>query len=213
MNEPQRVRFALAAFVGAAAVALAGPMLAHASPAHGAAAAKRAPGTWCGGTEWRLMTLSDSQRSKVAWTPTATTIADIARLKSPARNPTTRSTSFQRHVWQLTAVVSRFRVASNGEIVLVLYDIHTSTYMNAYLPNPDCLGGQTRERAAILAARKTITSECQKVTPTWQFVGATVQLAGVGYWNPVRSTKGALPNGAELRPVVSFTPLQGCGHF
>ena len=73
---------------------------------------------------------------------------------------------------------------------------------NAALPNPDCLGGQTRERAAILAARKTITSECQKVTPAWQFVGATVQLAGVGYWNPVRSTKGALPNGAELRPVV-----------
>ncbi len=205
MNEPQRIRVALAAFTGAVATAvvLAGPVVAHGA----------GPGTWCGGTLWRLMTLSDPGRSSVAWSPAQTAIADIAKLASPARTPTKRSTPFQRRVWQLTAVIDRYRIASNGEIVLVLYDIGSSTYMNAYLPNPKCLSKQTRGRAQILAARKTFTTSCQPATKQWQFLGATARLTGVGYWNPVRTTKGALPNGAELRPLTGFEPLQGCGKY
>ena len=44
-------------------------------------------------------------------------------------------------------------------------------------------------------------------------VGAliTVDLAGVGFWNPSRSTRGALANGAELRPVTNFKIVNGCG--
>jgi hypothetical protein len=205
MNESQRSRSAIAALVAAVAAvaAFSAPAMAHTS----------APGTWCGGTEWRLMTMSDQDRSKVAWSPSQTSIGQIAKLASPARNPTRRSTGFQRRVWQLTAVIDRFRIASNGEIVLVLYDVPSAKYMNAYLPNPKCLSKQTRGRAEILAARKAITSDCQPVTKQWQFVGATVRLTGIGYWNPVRTTKGALPNGAELRPLIGFEPLQGCGKY
>jgi hypothetical protein len=34
---------------------------------------------------------------------------------------------------------------------------------------------------------------------SWQLLGATVVISGVGFWNPARTTRGALPNGAELR--------------
>jgi hypothetical protein len=40
-----------------------------------------------------------------------------------------------------------------------------------------------------------------------------VTITGVGFWNPVKTTLGALGNGAELRPVTSLTLLEGCGKF
>jgi len=168
------------------------------------------PGPWCGGTLWKLMTLSDKGRSTVKWTPAATSVADIAKLVAPARTPSTRSTPFQKQVWQLTTVIDRYRVASNGEIVLVLFDIANSTYMDAYLPNPKCLSSSSRGRAEMLAAR-TAFAKCPAPTAAWQQLGATVQLAGVGFWNPSKSTKGALPNGAELRPVTGLKLIAGCG--
>ncbi len=168
------------------------------------------PGPWCGGTLWKLMTLSDKGRSTVKWTPAATSVADIAKLVAPARTPSTRSTPFQKQVWQLTTVIDRYRVASNGEIVLVLFDIANSTYMDAYLPNPKCLSSSSRGRADMLAAR-TAFAKCPVPTAAWQLLGATVQLSGVGFWNPSKSTKGALPNGAELRPVTGLKLIAGCG--
>ena len=78
-------------------------------------------------------------------------------------------------------------------------------YMNAYMPNPRCLSPtQTSYRSRILAARSAFTKACPAPTSAWHMLGATVQLAGVGFWNPVRTTLGALGNGGELRPVTHF---------
>ena len=194
----------LAAAIAAAAVAAA-PAGAHPSAA--------APGTWCGGSLWKLMTLSDTGRKAVAWSPASTTVGDIAKLSAPSRVATSRSTSFQKQVWQLTAVVQSFRMASNGEIILELFDTKSSAYMDAYMPNPSCLSTATRGRTQILAARSTFMKSCPAPMPAWQTLGATVQLAGVGFWNPSKATQGASPNGAELRPVTGFTLVQGCGKF
>lgn len=157
------------------------------------------------------MTLSDAGRSAVKWTGAATTVADIGKLAEPARAPATRSTAFQKQNWKLTAVIDRYRLASNGEIVLVLFDVPSSTYMNAYIPASACLPKTTRGRAQILAARTALTTACVVPTTAWQQLGATVQLTGVGFWNPAHTTKGSLPNGAELRPVTGLTVTQGCG--
>jgi hypothetical protein len=48
-------------------------------------------------------------------------------------------------------------------------------------------------------------------TPAWKLIGITVDIQGVGFWNPARTTRGALPNGAELRPVTGLTIVSGCG--
>lgn len=173
--------------------------------------ARAAPGPWCGGALWRQMTFSDRDRSKVRLAPANTAIAKIAGLSAPRRIATARATSFQREVWKLHAVVDRYRIASNGEIVLILFSIDSGLYMNAYLPSPRCLSGRTRQRSAILAARKAFTSHCPVVTAAWQLLGATVDVTGVGFWNPVRTTRGALPNGAELRPVTNLAIDFGCG--
>lgn len=170
------------------------------------------PGSWCGGSLWKLMTLSDAGRNAVTWAPAQTSVADIAKLAAPARVTAAR-TAFEKQVWQLpNIVVERWRAQSNGEIALELFDTQTSTYMNAYLPNPRCLSKATRGRAGIVAARNALTSVCPAPTGDWQILGASVSLSGVGFWNPVKTTLGALPNGAELRPVTALRFLGGCGH-
>ena len=177
----------------------------------GAKPSRQTPGDWCGGSLWRLMTLSDPQRYTVKLFGAPTSIADIARLERPARTPTTRATPFQRQVWRMRAVVDRYRIASNGEIVLILFSIDSAQYMNAYLPNPHCLGPRARDRTGMIAARKELTEHCPVVRPAWQLLGITVELAGVGFWNPTAVTRGALPNGAELRPLTNFRIVTGCG--
>jgi hypothetical protein len=203
MKKSQRVVLVVvSALVIACAAGIAAPGRATGAPA---------PGPWCGGTLWKLMTLSDPGRVTVKWPGAATTVADIGKIMEPAPTPTRRSTAFQKQNWELTAVVDRLRMASNGEIVLVLFDVPSSTYMDAYIPASACLSTATRGRAQILAARNSFVSACLQPTAAWQQLGATVKLTGVGFWNPVHTTKGALASGAELRPVTGLTVLQGCG--
>jgi hypothetical protein len=169
------------------------------------------PGTACGGKAWRLMTLSDRAKAGVNLHGTWTTIAKIAALRAPSRFTKARSTSFERQVWRLRTVVDRYRIASNGEIVLVLYSIDSAQYMNAYLPSPQCLGPRTRDRTGILAARHELMAHCPAPTTAWQLLGVTVDIGGIGFWNPAKTTRGASANGAELRPLTNFKIVSGCG--
>ena len=157
------------------------------------------------------MTLSDVDRDVVNLRGSATTIAAIALREPPSRITAARTSTFQRQVWRLHAVVDRYRIASNGEIVLILFSIDTGQYMDAYLPNPNCLGKRVRDRSGLVAARRQFTSHCAQVTAAWQLLGATVDVAGVGFWNPSKQTRGALPNGAELRPLTNLRIVSGCG--
>jgi hypothetical protein len=197
-------------FVLVAAAALAALTAAFALPA-GARVAK--PGPQCGGTLWKLMTLSDTGRSAVHWTAAATSVPDVAKLTAPAKIGTTRSTAFQKQVWNVTAVIQSFRMASNGELVLQLFDVPSSTYMNAYMPSAACLASTARGRAQMLATRASFLKQCGAASNNWTPLGATADLTGVGFWNPVKTTAGALKNGAELRPVLSVNITQGCGKF
>lgn len=170
-----------------------------------------APGPQCGGTLWKLMTLADNGKS-VNWNPLVTTIPSIAKLSPPTRIVASRTSSFERRVWKLDdVVIERYRVASNGELVLELYDIPSSTYMDAYIPSTSCMTSNKTLRKALLGARTGFTKGCPAPTPAWQMLGAHATIFGVGFWNPVKSTEGALPNGAELRPLVGLTITQGCG--
>jgi len=129
----------------------------------------------------------------------------------PERIAAERTTSFVRRVWRLHAVVDRYRIASNGEIVLILFSIDTGQYMDVYLANPSCLGPRARDRSGMVAARRQFTVGCAPVSATWQLLGATVDVAGVGFWNPSKRTRGALANGAELRPLTNLRIVSGCG--
>ncbi len=199
--------------LAAAVIAALEVMVATPASARHATPATRVPGTWCGGNLWKLMTLSDAQRWRVSQLPRQTTIPAIAAFAAPKRIIVSRkSTAFEQQIWAMKVVIERYRLQSNGEIALQLYDIPSGMYMNAYMPNPNCLSPtQTIGRAKILTARSAFTKACPAPTPAWQLLGATVQLAGVGFWNPAKTTPGALRNGAELRPITRFNLIQGCG--
>jgi hypothetical protein len=157
------------------------------------------------------MALSDPQRGKVDFRPQPTSIGEISKLVAPRTVRTSRATAFQLRSWSMPVVVDRYRIASNGEIVLILYSIDSAQYMDAYIANPHCLGPRSRGRSEMIAARKEFTSQCPHATAQWQLLGATVELTGVGFWNPSKNTRGALPNGAELRPLTSVKIVNGCG--
>jgi hypothetical protein len=157
------------------------------------------------------MTFSDADRRRVHLDRTATDINAIAGFEAPPKIGTRRATNFQLHTWRLGVVIDRYRIASNGEIVLVLYSIPFDRYMNAYLPSPHCLSAQTRDRTEIMAARRAFTDHCPHATAAWQLLGISVDLSGVGFWNPSHSTRGSLPNAAELRPVTDLNIVAGCG--
>jgi hypothetical protein len=157
------------------------------------------------------MTLSDADRMHVDLRGIPTTIPQIAMRHTPTVITRQRTTQFQKHVWRLRAVIDRYRIASNGEIVLILFDIDSGTFMDAYLPATACLGSDARDRTGMIAARNELTSRCPTVTWQWQLLGVTVEIGGVGFWNPARTTRGALPSGAELRPVTNLKVVTGCG--
>jgi hypothetical protein len=157
------------------------------------------------------MTLSDADRMKLHLDRLPTSIGTIAAQQSPLVIGLRRATNFELHSWRLQAVVDRFRIASNGDIILVLFDIPSGKTMDAYLPNPHCLGPRARDRTGMIAARKVFADRCPRATAQWQLLGATVDVTGVGFWNPVRTTRGALPNGAELRPLTNLSVVSGCG--
>lgn len=162
----------------------------------------------CGGSLWRLMTLSDSRRSSVRLRPSSTTIGAIAKRPAPVRLPSTRSTSFQRQAWEVVAQVTDFRLEKGG-IRLVLFD--NNSYMNAVIPTPACLSARTRARAQIASVWKQFGSDCSKGKPDWQSLGAIAYVEGVGFWGPRQhGFRGAAPNGAELHPVTRLRIVSGC---
>src|SRR3954453_24137807 len=194
-----RMRFVLA--LGVATLALV----------VGAQVGAAAPGPQCGGSLWKQLTLADNGKS-VNWNPKVTTLGDIAKLVAPSRISASRTTSFQRQVWKLNdVVIERYRLASNGELVFELYDIPSNTYMNAYIPSTSCMTTNAKLRKALVGARNGFLKPCAAPTKDWQMLGAHAVIFGLGFWNPVKTTQGALANGAELRPLVGLTITQGCG--
>ena len=197
----------------AAALAAAALPLVAATQARGAAA-ERPPGTWCGGTRWKLMTLSDALASKVAWTPAPTSIRAIPALcrigihRFGTRAFETAALAGDARDRALPAAVQRRDRARAVRHSLV--DVHERISAEPAMPvRPDA-----RPQGDPLRPPCTRPRLQEFAAPTyWWPLGASVRMTGVGYWNPVRTTLGALGNGAELRPVTGLKIINGCGHF
>src|SRR5438552_14305806 len=116
-----RVATVIAASALVAAAAGAGPRPVAASPASA-----------CGVELWSLKTLSDPQRKLVKLRPRNTTIALIDARPMPHPAPTTRSTGYQRRVWQVVAQIVQFKGEDDSDIHLVLFD--KGNYLIAEMP-------------------------------------------------------------------------------
>lgn len=161
----------------------------------------------CGGTLWRLKTLSDTGRASVHLTPESTTIAEIAKRPFPRPIPRRRRTPFQRETWQVVAQITDYRLVTGG-IRLVLWD--AGSYMNAVIPLPDCLSSRTRARNDIAGAWKAFSANCAPGPANgWQPLGAIGYVRGIGFWGQ-KGLRGSARNGAELHPVTSIRIVAGC---
>ena len=197
----KRVAFTAALVVAAVVVA---------APA-GARQATQAPGTWCGGTLWKLMTLSDTGKSAVNWTPAQTGIADIAKMTAPTRILASRNNTFEKQTVAgdgrgraLSHPVERRDRARDERHSHV--DVHECVHAQPALPVEEHSRPHGHPRGA-----HRVHDGVRRPAPTWKTLGATVTISGVGFWNPVKTTMGALGNGAERRPVTSFSCSRGAG--
>lgn len=141
--------------------------------------------------------LSDPQRKLVNLRPKNTTLAAISALSQPHPTPRTRSTAFSRQVWRVTAQIVKFKGEGDGDIHLILFD--GGTYGIAEMPAARCLPKKARARKAMIAARKTFTSDCGLPTDNWKELGAVVSIAGCRL---LRYPAHAEPARGELRRVT-----------
>jgi hypothetical protein len=156
-----------------------------------------------------LKTLSDPQRKMVDLHPKNTTAAAINALPQPHPTPKTRSTEFSRHVWRVSAQIVEFKIEGDSDIHLVLFD--TDAYLIAEMPAAKCLPKKTRDRKAIIAARKKFETSCGKPTNKWMQLGAVATISGVGFFDIPHTQKPHAGNFAELHPVAGIKFVSGCG--
>lgn len=161
----------------------------------------------CGGSTWRMKTMSDAMRKSVALTPKAATVGAIIGKPYPNPVPRRRRTSFQRQSWEVVAQITAYRLEDAG-VRLILYD--DGAYVNAVVPAPSCLTSLSRGRAAMNAAWNTFFTKCARPSRDWQSLGAILYVRGVGLWTDRRGERGAARNGAELYPVTGFRVIAGC---
>jgi hypothetical protein len=189
-------------FAASLLLAALGPVAAVA-PAHG-----RDSDKGCNVRLEGLETLSDPQRKLVDLQPKTTTAAAINALPRP-RPTRTRSTDFTRRVWRVTAQITEFKLEGDGDIRLVLFD--ENSYLIAEMPSAKCLSKKTRDRRAIIAARKKFEAACGKPTRNWKKLGAVAIVSGVGFFDVPHTETPHAGNFAELRPVTAIRFVSGCG--
>lgn len=156
-----------------------------------------------------LKTLSDPQRKLVNLHPQGTTVTAINALLQPYPTPKTRSTDFSRRAWRVVAQITEFKLEGDSAIHLVLFD--HGGYLIAEIPAAECLPKKTRDRRAIIAARKKFTTNCGPATNKWQPLGAVALITGVGFFDIPHPQKPHATNFAELHPVTGIKFVSGCG--
>jgi hypothetical protein len=156
-----------------------------------------------------LKTLSDPQRKLVNLHAKSTTAAAINALPQSHPTPKTRSTDFSRRVWRVTAQITEFKLEGESDIHLVLFD--ANSYFIAEMPAAQCLPKKTRDRKAIVAARKKFEASCGKPTNNWNQLGAVAIISGVGFFDIPHTQKPHAGNFAEVHPVTAIKFVSGCG--
>ena len=172
------------------------------------AAPERTLRALCGSELWSLKTLSDPQRKLVDLHPRTTTIPAINRRRAP-RVLTRRRDAFERQVWRVNAQIVEYKAEADSDIHLVLYG--QGSYLIAEMPAAACLPPTTRDRRAIVNARRVFVQRCGEATDTWRQLGAVAWISGVGFWDFPHGQSGHARNYAELHPVTAIRLISGCG--
>jgi hypothetical protein len=171
------------------------------------AAPTRTAHALCGSELWSLKTLSDPQRKLVKLRPRTTTIRAINRRRAPGVL-TTRRDAFERQVWRVNAQIVEYKAEADSDIHLVLFG--HGGYLIAEMPAAACLPATTRDRRAIVRARRVFENRCGAASDSWKPLGAVAAISGVGFWDFPHGQHGHARNYAELHPVTGIRLISGC---
>jgi hypothetical protein len=161
----------------------------------------------CGSERWALKTLSDPQRKLVNLRPRTTTVAAINNRRPPAVL-TGRRDAFERQVWRVAVQIVDYKLETDSDIHLVLFG--QDGYLIAEMPAAACLPKTTRDRRAIVGARRVFENRCGAASDSLQPLGAVAWISGVGFWDFPHGQTGHAPNYAELAPVTGIRLISGC---
>jgi hypothetical protein len=102
-----------------------------------------------------------------------------------------------------------FKSEGDSDIHLVLFG--DGAFGIAEMRAAQCLLKKTRDRKAIIAARKKFTTSCGQPTNHWKQLGAVATINGVGFFDIPHTQKPHAENFAELHPVTAIKFISGCG--
>lgn len=108
----------------------------------------------------------------------------------------------------MAAQITEFKLEGDSDIHLVLFD--AGAYLIAEMPSARCLPKKTRDRKAIVAARKKFEASCGTPTNHWKEPGAVATISGVGFFDIPNTQKPHARNFAELHPVTGIKFASSC---
>jgi hypothetical protein len=77
------------------------------------------------------------------------------------------------------------------------------------MPSGQCLPKKTRDRKAIVTARKRFETNCGTPTNKWKELGAVVTISGVGFFDIPHTQKPHAGNFAALHHLALIAVAQG----
>jgi hypothetical protein len=106
------------------------------------------------------------------------------------------------------AQIVAYKLEEDQDIHLVLFD--RGAYLIAEMPAAPCLTRKTRDRRAIIQARRLFETRCGAATDSGRQLGAVAHMSGVGFWDFPQGQHGHARNYAELHPVTGLRVTADC---
>jgi hypothetical protein len=158
----------------------------------------------------RAVAAKDPQRSPAqAGQPAPAHDDDPGDQPPPSAKPDQGGDAFERQVWRVNVQIVEYKAEADSDIHLILFG--QGSYLIAEMPAATCLPLRTRDRRAIINARRVFLQRCGAATDTWRQLGAVAWISGVGFWDFPHGQSGHARNYAELHPVTAIRLISGCG--
>ena len=162
----------------------------------------------CAGTRWPVKVATDADVLSINLLAIPTTIAFLRGLPPTRPLPQeNRVAPVEKSMYSVTATLTDYRVADNGDAELVLSDAAGQTLFAA-IPSAECLGA-SRFASEISAARRIFETRLPAATTTWQRTRRSVEIRGIAFFDFLTGQRGIAPNGVTIHPVtfLTFSPL------
>jgi hypothetical protein len=172
-------------------------------------------GPTCGEERWPVKTLTDSDASKVNFTPVPTTVAGLVAVPSPDGNSeTSRLNTTEETTFEVRGRLVGYKHETDGDYHIVIADLQDpSVTMVVEIPDPACGGVCASPKLEeIKQARQQFVQPFPSSQPQPEFAvvqgNVEVDVTGVGFFDFAHGQTGLAQNCIELHPVLHISFAQ-----